>query len=244
MKRRVFLASAMAPALLGRSRRAGANEAAPVPDGFGFVTGPLDAVKAAVRKKSLVLMAVVGPYLSAEAARDPTMTYPTLLLTRLRGAWPGVTIRLALLPIARAEAVEFERDLLNGLSQNMPSLVLWGPGGPAAARGDDLTSFHAQVSSGIKAVQSSGADIILLTPQFAPMLARLMDLPPYREIVLQEAQDANVPVLDRYGLMHYWSDNAFLDFDASTQTAQAAVARQANGWLADLLASGITRAIA
>ncbi len=244
MKRRTLLASAMVPTLLGRSGRARANEPVPVPDGFGFVAGPLEAVKAAVRKKSLVLMAIVGPYLSAEAARDPTMTYPTQLLTRLRSAWPEVTIRLALAPIARADAVEFERDLVNGLSQNVPSLVLWGPGGPAAARGDDLSSFHAQVSSGIKAVQSSGADLILLTPQFAPMLARLMDLPPYREIVLQEAQDAGVAVLDRYELMRYWNDNAFLDFDASTQATQAPVARQANGWLADLLTTGITRATA
>jgi hypothetical protein len=244
MRRRLLLAGLMAPTLLGRSRLAVANQPVPVPDGFVFVPGPLEVVRAAVRKKSLALMAIVGPYLNAEAARDPTMTYPTQLLARLRIAWPGVTIRLALLPIARADAVEFEHDLVNGLTQHVPSLVLWGPGGSAAARGDDISSFHAQVSSGIKAVQAAGADLILMTPQFAPMLARLMDLPPYRETVLQEAQDAGVAVLDRYELMRYWSDNAFLDLDASTQSAQASVARQANGWMADLLTGGITRAIA
>jgi hypothetical protein len=97
----VVLAGLMVPPVLARSRVAEANEPVPVPDGFVFVTGPLEAVRTAVRKKSLVLMAIVGPYLSDEAARDPTMTYPTQLLTRLRSAWPGVTIRLALLPIAR-----------------------------------------------------------------------------------------------------------------------------------------------
>jgi hypothetical protein len=243
MKRRLVLAGLMVPTLVGRASLAAANEPVPVPDGFVFVPGPLDAVRTAVRKKSLVLMAIVGPHLSVEAARDPTMTYPTQLLARLRIAWPGVNIRLALLPIARTDAVSFQRDLVNGLSQHVPNLVLWGPGGSASARGDDISSFHAQVSSGIKAVQSAGADLILMTPQFAPILARLMDLPPYRDTVLHEAQDAGVPVLDRYELMRYWSDNAFLDLDASTQSSQTSVARQANGWIAELLTGGITRAI-
>ncbi|MFL5253863.1 MAG: hypothetical protein ACJ8AI_13390 [Rhodopila sp.] len=243
MKRRVLLAGLVAapPLLAGHGAAAGAQM--PLPDDFAFNTGPLEAVQEAVRRGTLTVVAAVGPVLSREAARDPASIYPNQVVTRLRQAWPKVTVTLGLLPIANAETVQFSQLLSVGLAQYKPALVIWGAGGTAAARGDDLDSFHGQVHDAIQAVQTAGANLILMTPQYAPMVARLLNLPPYRQAVLQEAQQEGIPVLDRYELLHFWNDNAILDLDATDPVVQASVARIVNEWIAEILADGIIRAV-
>ncbi|HVZ10533.1 hypothetical protein [Rhodopila sp.] len=248
MRRRWFLTAMMTPPLLAQPRRAAGADppgsAVPIPDDFTFIVEKLEAVRAAVDRRALTLMTIVGPMTASSAAKDPSLTYPAVLASRLKAAWPDVRVQSGLLPIARMEAALFQASLAAGLSQKTPNLVIWGVGGTAAARGDDLASFHIQLADAIATTRSAGADMILMTPQYAPVVARLMNLPPYRDAVLKEAQEAAVPVLDRYELMRYWSDNGILDLDAQTQTAQISVAHTANTWIARLLADGIVKAVA
>jgi acyl-CoA thioesterase I len=240
MSRRLVLAGPLALALLVGVRPAAAG--APVPEGFAFLATPLEAVRVGVQQKSMVILAIVGPVVSAEAIQNPALPYPNRLVARLREAWPNVTIQLELLPIARAEQQAFEPKLKAALTQYKPSLVLWGPGGSAAARGDDLASFNWQLSSTIQTIRLAGSDLIMMTPLYAPALAHLVDLPPYRMAVLQAGEAAAVPVLDRYDLMRFWSDSGILDFDSTNPAEQLSVARNVNDWTAELLASGIIRA--
>ena len=254
MRRRVLLAALAAAGHLAAARAASppgspsgsSSVPVPVPDGFAFAPEPLDAVRAAVGRRSLSLMTIGGRDIAHEAgaaAPNAPPAYPSALLARLSAALPAVSVGLNVLAIARSEIPEFEQQLARGLSRFHPDLVIWGAGGTAAARGDDLASFHAQLSSAIQAVGGAGANLILLTPQYAPMLARLMNLPPYRSAVLQEAEDANIPVLDRYELMRFWSENHVLDLDAAKPDEQMAVARTVHDWVARLLTEGILRAI-
>jgi acyl-CoA thioesterase I len=236
-----LLAAVLALALL-TTGSAWATEPVPVPDGFAFLAGPLKAVRAAVQHKSLSIVAIVGPVVNAEATRDPTLPYPNRLAVRLREAWPGVTIRMELLPIARADQQVFDTRLRAALAQYKPALVLWGPGGSAAARGDDLASFNWLLSSTIQTIAAAGSDVIMMTPLYAPALAHLFNLQPYRLAVVQAGEEASVSVLDRYELLRYWSDNGILDFDSTNPAEQLTVARSVNDWTAELLASGIIRA--
>src|SRR3954467_6823386 len=107
MRRRALLAGLMAAAPLLPARRTMAGAQIPLPDDFAFVTGPLDPVRAAVRQRTLNVVVVVGPVLSRQVARDPAVVYPNQLVARLRAAWPQVNVTLGLLPIARAETVQF-----------------------------------------------------------------------------------------------------------------------------------------
>lgn len=247
MRRRTLLAAlaaATAPAWGAAAQSAG--DAVPVPDGFAFACEHLDLARKAIGRGALSLMTIGGRPAGTEAggSRPPPPSYARSLLARLSAALPTVTIRLDILAIARTEIPEFERQLTPGLARFRPDLVVWGPGGTAAARGDDLVSFHEQLRGTIHAVRGAGADLILMTPQFAPVLARLTNLPPYRTAVLQEAEDAGIPVLDRYELMRFWSENQDLDLDATQPEAQLAVAIKVHDWIARLLTEGIVRAVA
>jgi hypothetical protein len=235
-RRRVLAGLALVPlALAARPARA----APPLPEGFSFEVGALSAVRAAISRKSLPLLSIGSALVNGGAAHDPELTYPARLAARLGKALPGVEVHSTLLPIARARAGSFHRHLVEGLHQHRPALVVWGAGGIAAARGDDLESFHAQLAGAIEAVHAAGADMILMTPQYAPSLATVLDLPPYHMAILQEAEAAGVPVLDRYELMRFWSANAILDLDSTTPAEQVTVARTLYDWVAELLAEGI-----
>lgn len=255
MRRRSLLSAMAASAALGAwpgpARAAPPPDKVPVPDDFAFDAEPLNKVRAAIGRRSLSLMTIgsrpLGHAMEPDAAGatpHPPPSYAAPLLARLSAGLPTVTVHLNVLPIARAEPEVFQQQLDLGLSRFRPDLVIWGAGGTAAARSDDLVSFHAQLHGAGQAVHGAGADMILMTPQFAPMLARLINLPPYRSAVLQEAEDANIPVLDRYDLMRFWSEEQILQLDSTKPEEQMIVARTVNDWIARLLTEGVLRAVA
>jgi hypothetical protein len=128
------------------------------------------------------------------------------------------------------------------LATHKPALVIWGPGASAAARGDDLDSFIGSVNHAIQKVQSVGADLILMTLQYAPSVARVINLPPYRMAVIRGAEMAGVPVLDRYELMRFWSGSDFLNLDATGNQDRIQVARRLFDCMGEILAEGIVDA--
>jgi hypothetical protein len=79
--------------------------------------------------------------------------------------------------------------------------------------------------------------------QYAPSIARVVNLAPYREVVMRVGQDADVPVLDRYDLMRDWSDDGVLDFDATAPKARLDVARRLFDCISAALADGIAQAV-
>jgi hypothetical protein len=98
------------------------------------------------------------------------------------------------------------------------------------------------VSEATGKIHEAGADLILMTLQYAPSVSRLVNLPPYRMAVLRGGDDAGVPVLDRYELMRFWSENGFLDLDATNANDRLHVSRALYDCLAEILSNAIADA--
>jgi acyl-CoA thioesterase I len=71
----------------------------------------------------------------------------------------------------------------------------------------------------------------------------VVNLFPYREAVLRAGEMAGVPVMDRYELMRFWSDNNFLDLDATEAGDRIQVARKLYDCMAEILTGGIVDAV-
>ena len=82
-----------------------------------------------------------------------------------------------------------------------------------------------------------------MTLQYAPSVARVINLFPYRMAVIHAGELADVPVLDRYELMRFWSDNGFLDLDATDAGDRVQVARKLYDCMAEILTTGIVDAV-
>jgi hypothetical protein len=215
----------------------------PSPDAFVIPDGWLPATKEAIAKRSLTILVLGGASTLGAPAQGSEFTYPSRLAARLEQAIPGLTIKIVSQAVSRQSDAELEARLDADLSSAKPALVIWGPGTSAAGRGDDLDTFIGDVTGKVDKIRTAGADLILMTLQYAPSLARVINLYPYRVAVLRAGEMADVPVMDRYELMRFWSDNNFLDLDATEPAERVQVARKLYDCMAEILTGGILDAV-
>jgi acyl-CoA thioesterase I len=215
----------------------------PTPDEFLVAADALPATKAAIARRALTVLTLGGAATLGAPAQGTEYTYPSRLKARLAEALPGVTINIVVLAVPRQSSVDLDARLDAELANTRPSLVIWGPGASAAGRGDDLDTFIGDVARTVGKIQSNGSDLILMTLQYGPSVARVINLPPYRSAVLQAGEMASVPVLDRYELMRFWSDTDFLDLDATAAETRLLVARKLYDCMAEILSKAIVDAV-
>ncbi len=215
----------------------------PAPDAFVIPRGALPATAAAIAGRNLTILTLGGAATLGAPARGAAFTYPSRLASRLGEAFPGVTVKMIVSAGPRQSTVDLQATLAANLARDKPALVIWGPGASAAGRGDDLDTFIGDITSTIDRIRSAGSDLILMTLQYAPSVARVVNLYPYRTAVIRAAETAGVPVLDRYELMRSWSDSSFLDLDATEAEDRIKVARQLYDCMAEVLAEGIADAV-
>jgi lysophospholipase L1-like esterase len=215
----------------------------PVPDPFVIPHGGLPATQTGVAIGRLTILSLGGSATVGAAARGAEFTYPARLEARLRAALPKVEIRTEIRAASRLATTDILTRLDADLAAIRPGLVIWGPGASAAARGDDLESFNTVLAEVIRRVRLSGADLVMMTLQFAPSVVRVMNPYPYRMAVIRGGDMAGVPVLDRYELMHFWSGSGFMNLDATDAEDRVRVARRLYDCMAEILAEGIVNAV-
>ena len=237
-------AAAMGLAVLLAWAPARAEEAAcPVPDDLAMHGIALPAAKAAVATGRLVILAVGGAASAGMAARGEDFTYPARLAARLRMALPKLDVRVVSKAAAGRSAADAVEHLGADIAASGARLVIWAPGAIEAGTGTDAMALGVQVDLGVARIRAAGADPMLIDLQYAPSIARVIDLPPYRDAVLRAANSDEVPVLDRYELMKRWGEDGVFDLDATDSQARVAMARRLFDCLAAVLAGGIVEAV-
>ena len=221
-----------------------ASEACPSAGDMVLHDVRLDNARAAVAgRHRLSILAVGGSATSGAAAGGEAYSYTARLAARLGEALPGTDIRIvsraAIRRSARAMVERLDRDI----AETRPDLVIWGVGGLEAGRHVDIDSFTATLNRGITMALAAKADVILMDVLYAPSIARLIDLTPYRDATAATAADRGVAMLGRHGLMRAWSEAGMLDLDATDADARVGVARRLFDCFAAILADGIASAV-
>ena len=75
----------------------------------------------------------------------------------------------------------------------------------------DPDDFRSAVDEGVVALQKAGADVVLMNPQYSPRTETMISVPPYLDNMRAVAQQHDVPLFDRFAIMHEWNDQG--DFD-------------------------------
>jgi hypothetical protein len=78
-------------------------------------------------------------------------------------------------------------------------------------RSVDPDDFRAAVDEGVVALQNTGADVILMNLQYSPRTETIISAPPYLDNTRVVAQQHDVPLFDRFAIMHQWNEQG--DFD-------------------------------
>jgi hypothetical protein len=219
------------------------TQACPVPPDLALTELSLPAAKAAVAAKHLVIMTMGGAATLGMAAGGAEFSWPTRLAGRLRQELPGVDISVVSHAASRQSAGQSLRHLDKDLEQTGAKLVIWSAGAAEAGAGVDEQQFADELERGIAKIQAAGADVIMMDVQYAPSIARVVNLAPYRDAVLRVGVVNDIAVLDRYELMREWGDDNVLNFDVTDPAGRIEVARRLFDCLAQILAEGIVPAV-
>ena len=191
-------------------------EACDIPAYFLNGTNDLRRTQAVVTQEHRLTVAVVGTGSSILAGPDgPRSAYPARLEAVLRSKLPQATIKVITLVRTRQTAEDLAHGMAKLLIDEKPDLVIWQTGTIDAIRRIEPDDFRAALEEGVETLQKGGADVILMNMQYSPRTESMIALGPYADVMRVVAQQYEVPLFDRLGIMHHWSDTGEFDLYAT-----------------------------
>jgi hypothetical protein len=142
--------------------------------------------------------------------------YPGRLQAVLKAKLPSVAVNVSVEIQVKKTAEEVSSSLAKLLEVKKPILVIWQTGTVDAMRSIDPDDFRVAVEDGVVAVQDAGADVILVNLQYSPRTETMISAAPYLDNIRVVAQQHDVPLFDRFAIMHHWNESGEFDlFSAS-----------------------------
>jgi lysophospholipase L1-like esterase len=188
----------------------------------------LPKVAEAVKSGQTLNILVVGSRSSTIPSSEAS-AYPAQLQAALKEKFPRVAVNLSveLQPAKTAE------DVAGGLAQlveaKKPTLVIWQTGTFDAIRSVDPDDFRSAVDEGVVALQNAGTDVVLINLQYSPRTETMTSAPPYLDNMRVVAQQHDVPLFDRFGIMRHWNESG--DFDLFSPSHGVELAKRVHGCL-------------
>jgi hypothetical protein len=170
----------------------------------------LPKVAEAVKKAEPLTILVVGSRSSTIASAEAS-AYPARLQAALKERLPSIPINLSVELQSAKTAEETASTLVKLVEAKRPTLVIWQTGTVDAMRSIDPDEFRGAVDEGVVALQTAGADVILVNLQYSPRTETMISAPPYLDSMRVVAQQHDVPLFDRFAIMRHWNDAG--DFD-------------------------------
>lgn len=212
MRSGLFLCLALLAAVsaAGTVRAEDASASCDVPASLLESESSLPKVEAAVKAAQPLNILVVGSRSSSLGA-DASNAYPARLQAALKDKLSQLAINVSVEIQAAKTAEEVASNLVKLMEGKKPTLVIWQTGTVDAMRSIDPDDFRTAVDDGVVALQKAGADVVLMNPQYSPRTETMISVPPYLDNLRAVAQQHDIPLFDRFAIMHEWNDQG--DFD-------------------------------
>ena len=150
-------------------------------------------------------------------ASSPIFSYPYRLADQLRRKFPHADITVLNRGIGGEDAVQMMNRLQPAVIEAKPDLVIWQVGTNIIIRGDDaaIARTEALVNDGIDRIKLSGADVVLIDPQYAPATTgeRQAKSDTMVNLLGRVARTKQVARFPRFAVMRDWHDKQKLSFD-------------------------------
>jgi hypothetical protein len=170
----------------------------------------LPKVADAVKEGRALNILVIGSR-SSTIGTSEANAYPGRLQVVLSEKLPSTTVHVSVELQVKKTAEEAASGFVKLTEDKKPTLVIWQTGTVDAMRSIDPDDFRSAVDEGVAALQKAGADVVLMNPQYSPRTETMISMPPYLDNMRVVAQEHDVPLFDRFAIMHQWNDQG--DFD-------------------------------
>jgi hypothetical protein len=194
----------------GLARAEDAPQTCEVPAYLLSSESSLPKVADAIKNSKPLSILVIGSRSSTIAASEAS-AYPTRLQAMLKEKLPSVPVSLTVELQSAKTAEEVNATLVKLVEAKKPTLVIWQTGTVDAMRSIDPDDFRSALDNGVVALQTAGTDVVLINLQYSPRTETMISAPPYLDNMRVVAQQHDVPLFDRFAIMHHWNDSG--DFD-------------------------------
>ena len=237
MRPRLLLVLACVTAVFAAQplRAEDAPQSCDVPDNLLATESALPKTAEAIKAGKLDIL-VVGSRSSTIVSADAS-AYPARLQAALQAALPKLNVNLSVEIQVKKTAEEAVTTFPKLVETKKPTLVIWQTGTVDAMRSVDPDDFRSAVDEGVVALQKAGADVVLINPQYSPRTETMISVPPYIDNMRAVAQEHEVPLFDRFGIMHQWNDQG--DFDLFSTTHGIDLAKRVHDCLGRALSKFI-----
>ena len=188
----------------------------------------------------VTIVAIGSSSTQGAGASSPAASYPSRLEVELKTHFPHNSITV----INRGVGGEEVPDMLKRFDQAVvaakPDLVLWQLGTNSVIRGHASTGHGDLIRAGLNKIRATGADIVLIDPQYAPKVIAKPEAGKMVELIAATAKSENVDLFRRFAVMKRWYDVEHMGFE----TYVSPDGLHMNDWSYACMAKVLGRAIA
>ena len=202
---------------------------------------PLSHVAQKLNSGEPITIVAIGSSSTAGAgASSPAANYPSRLQAELKQRFPGHPITV----INRGANGEEVADMLKRFDKAVvaakPDLVLWQLGTNSVIRNHMFNDHGAAIRDGLNKIRSTGADVVLIDPQFAPKVIAKPEAEHMVELIATTAKVENVDLFRRFDVMKRWREADHMAFESFVSPDGLHL----NDWSYACMAKGLGLAIA
>jgi lysophospholipase L1-like esterase len=232
---------ALAAALLVPAAARAAGPACAAPHELLRLASPLlHLAQKLERNEPITIVAIGSSSTQGAGASSPAASYPSRLEAELRRHFPRHSIAVLNRGVGGEEVPDMLKRFDDAVVAAKPDLVLWQLGTNSVVRGHMNADQGALIRAGLRKIRATGADIVLIDPQFAPKVIAKPDAGRMVELIAATAKQENVDLFRRFDVMKRWRDVDHLGFD----TFVSPDGLHMNDWSYACMAKGLGLAIA
>jgi lysophospholipase L1-like esterase len=163
----------------------------------------------------VVIVALGSSSTTGFGSSSPEFNYPNRLAAQLRRHYPTADINIINAGVGGEDAPEMMRRLQSSVLDRHPDLVIWQVGTNAVLRNLDPAETVGLVDEGVARIQTAGADVVLVDPQYSPRVTEHSESAGRIVTMLRRvAQLHHVGIFPRFEVMRDWHEKQDLPIDS------------------------------
>jgi acyl-CoA thioesterase I len=188
----------------------------------------------------ITIVAIGSSSTAGAGASSKAATYPSRLAAELKQRFPRQSISVLNRGIGGEEIGDMLKRFDKAVVAAKPDLVLWQLGTNSVIRHHPVADHGAAIRAGLAKIRATGADVVLIDPQFAPKVISKPEVEPMLELIAFTAKQENVDLFRRFAVMKRWYKTDRLGFSAFVSPDGLHM----NDWSYACMAKGLAAAIA
>jgi acyl-CoA thioesterase I len=170
-------------------------------------------------------------------------SYPSQLAVEFQRLLPGHPITVLNRGVNGEEAADMLARLDQTVLAEKPDLVLWQVGTNAVLHDIELQPVGAAIHEGLARLKASGADVVLIDPQFAPGTIAKPEIKGIVSLIASLAKQDSVDLFRRFAVMQNWREASGIPFNSFVSPDDVHMNDWGYGCLAKILAHVIADAV-